>query len=576
VSVRGAELVVRALEAEGVRLVFGIPGTHTIELFDALASARAVRPVLVTDEQSASFMADGAWRASGELAALALVPGAGLTHALSGIAEAFLDQVPLLVLAAGIRRDSGRAYQLHDIDQMALARPVTKAQLRPVDAADLEPVVRRACALARAAPAGPVLVELPAELLLFGRAAPAAATTATPAPAAPPAPDAHGPLEAALEALSRAGRPLLYLGAGAAGAGYGLVVLAERLEALVATTISGKGVFPETHPLWAWCGFGAMAPPFVRDLVRGCDLVLAIGCRFGEVATASYGQDLPGPLVHVDVDPTVFDKNVPATITVQADARDFVQAALTGLAGRSRDAALRQELARGHAALWTDWLEAPGAGVSPPRLLRSLQATFGPDAVFATDSGNGTFLAMEQLRLERPRSFLAPVDFSCMGYAVPAAIGAALACPDRPVVALPGDGAFLMTGLELLTARAQAAPVVVLVLRDRVLGQIAQFQERVLVRTSCTTLPDYDLTALGRALGIETLTLADDGSIERVVTHAREVAAQGRPVLVDVAIDTSRPTFFTRGVLEANWGRLPWAERLRAVARVVGRKLAPA
>lgn len=573
-NVRGADLVVRALEADGVRLVFGIPGTHTIELYDALAGARAVRPVLVTDEQSASFMADGAWRASGELAALALVPGAGLTHALSGIAEAFLDQIPLLVLAAGIRRDTGRAYQLHDIDQVALARPVTKAQLRPIDAADLERTVRRACALARAAPAGPVLVEIPAELLLLGRAAPSRDGAPAPVPAPPAA--APGALEAALEALSRARRPLLYVGAGAAGAGPGLVVLAERLEAMVATTISGKGVFPETHPLWLWCGFGAMAPPFVRDLARRCDLVLAIGCRFGEVATGSYGLDLPGPLVHVDVDPSVFARNVPAAITVQADARDFVCAALTGLSARPRDAALREEVARGHAALWTEWLAPTGERVSPPRLLRAVQAAFGPDAVYATDSGNGTFLAMEQLRLEKPRSFLAPVDFSCMGYAVPAAIGAALACPGRPVVALPGDGALLMTGLELLTAREQGAPVVVMVLRDRVLGQIAQFQERVLARTSCTTLPDLDLLALGRALGIETLALTDDAAIEGVVKHAREVAGCGRPVLVDVAIDASRPTFFTRGVLEANWGRLPWKERLRVVARIAGRRLTPA
>jgi acetolactate synthase-1/2/3 large subunit len=163
---------------------------------------------------------------------------------------------------------------------------------------------------------------------------------------------------------------------------------------------------------------------------------------------------------------------------------------------------------------------------------------------------------MEQLRLDRPRSFLAPVDFSCMGYAVPAAIGAALACPGRPVVALPGDGAFLMTGLELLTAAQQGAPVAVFVLRDRQLGQIAAFQARALGRTPCTSLPDYDLVALGRALGVESLALGSDADIEQVVREARAVTATGRPVLVDVAIDASRPTFFTRGVLEANWGRL--------------------
>ena len=127
----GAGSVVRALEDEGIALAFGIPGTHNIELWDALASSETVRPVLVTDEQSASFMADAAWRASGRMACVNVVPGAGLTHAMSGIAEAFMDCVPMLVLGCGIRRDTGKAYQLHDVDQLALARPVTKAQLLP-------------------------------------------------------------------------------------------------------------------------------------------------------------------------------------------------------------------------------------------------------------------------------------------------------------------------------------------------------------------------------------------------------------------------------------------------------------
>lgn len=566
----GADLIVRALEAEGVRLVFGIPGTHTIELFDALSRSSRVRPVLVTDEQAAGSMADGARRASGALAALALVPGAGLTHALSGVAEAFLDQVPLLVLAAGVRRDSGRAYQLHDVDQVAIARPVTKAQLRVERVDDLHATVRQACRLAERAPGGPVLVEVPAELLLGGRgeAGEPGPTPTLPAPC-------EGELASALSALDRARRPLLYLGAGAAGAGEALVTLAERLEAPVTTTISAKGAFPEDHPLWAWCGFGAMAPPFVREVTGRCDLLLAIGCRFGEVATASYGLEPPGPVVHVDVDPSVFGKNVPADVTVTADAAAFVGALLARLAPRPRDEALRAALARGHGDLWTSWLARAGQGVSPPRLLRALQAAFGPEAAFTVDSGNGLFLAMEQLRLTRPRSFLAPVDYSCMGYAVPAAIGAALACPGRPVVALPGDGAFLMTGLELLTARQQGAPVAVFVLRDRALGQIAQFQERVLARTTCTELPDYDLAALGRAVGVETLPLGHDDDVHDVVRRAREVVAQGRPVLVDVALDASQPTFFTRGVLDANWARLPWRERLRLAVRVVGRRLVP-
>jgi len=151
----GGQIVVRALEDEGVALAFGIPGTHNIELYDALAASATVRPVLVTDEQSASFMADAVWRASGRLACANVVPGAGLTHAMSGIGEAYLDNAAMLVLGCGIRRDTGKAYQLHDVDQQTIARPVTKAQFRPMDGQELYAVIREACRLARETPAGP-------------------------------------------------------------------------------------------------------------------------------------------------------------------------------------------------------------------------------------------------------------------------------------------------------------------------------------------------------------------------------------------------------------------------------------
>ena len=187
----GAKVVVAALEAERVRFAFGIPGTHNIELYDALADSAQITTVLVTDEQAASFMADGLARSTGEVGVLNLVPGAGLTHALSGIAEAFMDNVPLVVLSCGIRSDSGRAFQLHAIDQLAVARPVTKATLHVERPDELYATVRRAFALARAGTPGPAIVEVPAELYLlrqdFGEdwsraGAPAPQRTGAPAP----------------------------------------------------------------------------------------------------------------------------------------------------------------------------------------------------------------------------------------------------------------------------------------------------------------------------------------------------------------------------------------------------------
>ncbi len=563
----GADLVVQALEDEGIALAFGIPGTHNIELWDALASSESVRSVLVTDEQSASFMADAAWRASGRMACVNVVPGAGLTHAMSGIAEAFLDCVPMLVLGCGIRRDSGRAYQLHDVDQIALARPVTKAQFLPARGAGLYEVVRRACRVARAGTPGPVFVEVPADQYLFRHDADV--TPPSPEPTAG-APDADA-VERAASLLRAAKRPLLYAGLGAAKAD--LVALAERLESPVSTTFQGKGVFPESHPLSLWPGFGDAAPAFARDVAASCDATLAIGCRFGEVATGSYGMVPPRPLVHVDVDPSVFGRNVPVDVAVAADASAFVAALLPRLDRRASDAVLRERIRSGRSEV-DEELGRPSDGrVSPHLLLRALQATFGPETVFTSDSGNGTFLAVEGLRLEKPGRLLAPVDFSCMGYAVPAAVGAKLACPGAPVVALAGDGALLMTGLELLTAAQNNLGVAVFVLRDRELAQIAQFQTTALGRKASSTLADLDLAGLARALGAETLALSTDAGIRSVVSNAKEIAGASRPVLVDVAIDYSRKTYFTRGVVKTNFLRLPWADRLRFVARALARRL---
>ena len=569
----GADIVVRALEDDGIPFTFGIPGTHNIELYDSLARSTKVRPILVTDEQSASFMADGVNRSSGMLAAANVVPGAGLTHALSGIAEAYLDNIAMLVLACGIRRDTGKAFQLHAVDQLAIARPVTKAQFLIERGADLYSTIRRACRIARAAPAGPVFVEVPAEHYIFRHDVDLDAYTDDVGQASGPVLRAAD-LDQARGLLAACRRPLLYLGLGAAGAGADLVALAERLEAPVATTFEGKGIFPESHPLWLWCGFGAAAPPFVQKIAAGCDLTLAIGCRFSEVGTGSYGLEVPGKLVHVDIDASVLDKNYRADLPVVADASAFIGALLNDLPALQADTDLRESIRAGHAKVWSGW-DAPedAEKVTPPQLLKAVQELLGPDAIYTTDSGNGTFLAVECLRLDRPRSFLAPIDYSCMGYAVPAALGAALACPGRPVISLAGDGAFLMTGLELLTAAQLQLPVMVLLLRDRELAQIAQFQQTALGRKSCSELPDYDLPAFCRAVGVEYLMLSRNAEIHSVLRQACAFTEAKRPVVVEVAIDYSRKTYFTNGVVRVNLARLPWTDRLRMVVRALARRV---
>jgi len=576
----GAEIVVRALEEEGIRFTFGIPGTHNIELYDALYDSTGVRPVLITDEQSAGFMADGLWRATGAIGCVNIVPGAGLTHALSGIAEAYMDGVPMLVLGCGIRRDGGRSFQLHDVDQLAIARPVTKGVFRPANGTELYRMIREACALARSGTPGPVMIEVSVELYLHRQDVDPDSWGPAATPPLPTATDQQ--IERAIALLTATGaRPLVYAGLGAQAGQAELVALAERLEAPVATTIQGKGVFPESHPLFLWNGFGTAAPPFVREIAAGRTVTLAVGCRFSEVGTGSYGLTPPGPLIHVDVNPDVLGRNFPAELEIVSDARSFLSALLDRMdhsrshpAAGSADLPLRERIRSGHAAARNGWLERKSADrVTPYVLLDALQRLFGPETVFTTDSGNGTFLAMECLRLERPGRFLAPVDYSCMGYAVPGAIGAKLGLPTTPVVALAGDGAFLMTGLELLTAANQGVAIAVFVLRDRELAQIAQFQSTAFNRRTASVLPDFHLGSLAEAVGVEWLRLDSDAEVDKVVREARDTVRAGGSVVVDVAIDYTEKTYFTRGVVRTMLGRLPWPDRLRFILRALTRRL---
>jgi len=240
---------------------------------------------------------------------------------------------------------------------------------------------------------------------------------------------------------------------------------------------------------------------------------------------------------------------------------------------RTRSEVLPKLIRQGREAVRREWESQDGERVSPYRLLTALQQRFGPETVFCTDSGNGTFLAMEMLRLDRPGKFLAPVDYSCMGYSVPAAIAAKLARPDCPVVALAGDGAFLMTGLELLTAAHLGVGVAVFVLRDRELAQIAQIQSVAMNRKTASVLPDYDLTLLCAGLGVTCVGLEANERIGAVLEQVAETTAAGRPIVVDVGIDYSHKTYFTRGVVKTNLGRLPWPDRLRFIGRALARRL---
>lgn len=569
-----AWLTVRALENLGVRHTFGIPGVHNTELYDELAASASIEPILVTHELSAAYMADAMSRLSESVGTLALVPAAGLTHASSGIAEALLAGVPMLVLCGGIRTDLPFGYQLHEMDLHAFMRGITKATFQPKAHSEVQPMLYEAYRVATSGEPGPVFVELPVNLLLM----PGEAEPAPFVPAAMPAGADAAQIAQAARLLNESRHPGLFVGWGARGALAEITAIAERLQAPVATTLQGLSVFPGTHPLHVGFGFGPAAVPAARNAFADCDALLAVGTRFAELATGSFGVTVPPNLVHVDINPKVFGRNYPARVALEGDARAVLSALLAELkaagAPRPANGALVEQIRRDKAAYRDEWLAHDGGGrVSPQRFFDALAARAPADSLTVIDDGNHTYLTAELCTFRTPGGAILPTDFNSMGYAVPAAIGAALARPGAHVNVIVGDGAFAMTCMEIATAVAQGLGILYFVFHDGALSQIAQAQEIPYNRKPCSGLPAIDFAGIAQATGAAYVRIAEDGALAGALDEAHRLAAEGRPVIVDIAIDYSKRTAFTKGAVKTNFKRFPLAQRLRMVGRALARRV---
>ncbi len=578
VSRTAASLVREALENVGVRYTFGIPGVHNTEIYDELARSETITPVLVTHEGGGAFMADAVSRSGTSLGTLVIVPAAGVTHAASGIAEAFLDGIPMLVVAGGIRRDTGRQFQLHDVNQHALLKPITKGTWLVERHADVIPTIHEAVRVATSGEPGPVFVEIPVNLQLF-KGDPGPSTS--PRHHGPTAPDVRctaADVASAAELLAQASSPTIFVGWGAVDASAEVIALAEKLGAPVSTTLQGVSAFPANHPLHAGFCLGRAAVPAVEQAFAATDCMLAAGTRFGEIATGSYGWTPPANLIHVDVNPAVFNANYPARIALEGDAKLVLQkllAALDRLQPASARRAVVEVKLREHKAAYIDeWLRHDSGGrVNPARFFASLRRQLGHDATVVLDDGNHTFLAAELLPIYQPRGLISPTDFNCMGYCVPATIGSKLARPDAQVVGIVGDGALRMTAMELATATALGLGVVLFVFSDGELAQIAQAQEIPYNRKTCTVLGPLDVSGVAQATGASYLRLATDSQIEAAIAEALATARGGKPVLVDVAIDYSKRTRFTEGVVKTNLERFDTVTKARFVGRALWRRV---
>ena len=518
-------------------------------------------------------MADAVGRLSDTVGVLTVVPAAGLTHAASGIGEAYLDGVPMIVISGGPRTDTGHRYQLHQMDTHKFMGGLTKATFRVTRHDEVVPTLFKAYTIATSGEPGPVFVEMPVNILLMTDeigdlpqfAPPQAAKIA-----------AAAEIVRAVDLLQEAKYPCIFAGWGARDATNQLIRLAEWLDAPVATTLQGLSVFPANHPLHTGFGFGASAVPAAQNAFKACDCMIAIGTRFSEIATGSYGAGVTENLIHIDINPEVFNANYPAKVAIPGDAGAALKQLLQKLEARvpvrAARSTLREQIRSDKAAYRESWYRHDARDiVNPVRFFDELRRQMPDSGIIVIDDGNHTFLTAELMPIHAPKSVILPTDFNCMGYAVPAAIGAKLALPDRSVQAIVGDGAFMMTCMEILTAASNNLGVVYYVFNDGELAQIGQAQAIPYGRKPCTTIGKLNIEGVALATGAAYLPMNDNEAISGVIAKANEIAGTGKPVIVAVRIDYSKKTAFTLGAVKTNFGRFPLNEKLRFLTRAAVR-----
>jgi acetolactate synthase-1/2/3 large subunit len=527
----GGHLVVETLEALGAEVAFGVPGIHALAIWEALRTS-PITAYGTRTELCAGFAADGYARSCGRAAALLLSTGPGALNSLTAVMEAASSHVPVVAIASQIPTEllgRGRGY-LHELpDQLASFAPLVKHASRASSAEAIPGVLARAWQVALTPPCGPVFVEIPVDLLTGEARVPAPG----PLPVEIPRPAAD--VSAAAAQLSAAVRPVIWAGGGVirSGAQAEVRALAERLGAAVATTYMGKGALPENHPLSA--GSGCDEAPF-QELLSGADVVLAVGTELGAETTGQYSLRFDGRVIQIDAAPERIGATYPA-LGLVGDARATLRE-LSERLGEVRASDGAQRVAVVHERIAVG-LERQGRELECG-LLRTIEGVLAPDAITAWDMTILGYWAAAHLRLGAEQQFLYPLGSGTLGYAWPGAIGASVAHPDRPVLAVVGDGGLQYAIAELGTAAQHQLNATLLVIDDGGYGILREYQRDAFGETTAVELPGKDIGAITAAYGVPVrqATPEDLGEQLRWALRVSGPAA----VILHTRITAARPT----------------------------------
>ncbi len=545
----GAEAIVASLEAEGVEVVFGYPGGQAIRIYDALYDSTQLRHVLARHEQGAVHMADGYARATGRPGVAIVTSGPGATNTVTGIATAYMDSVPLVVITGQVPRPVIGTDSFQESDIVGITMPVVKHSYLLQSTDELTTTMREAFHIASTGRPGPVLIDVPSDL------AGSMMTFEYPDEVNIPSykPTYRGnakQIRAAAKLIEAAERPVLYVGGGivSSEASPELIRLAELMQIPVVTTLMGKGAFPSSHPLCLG-PVGMHGAKYSNLAMTESDLIIASGARFSDRVTGLLSEFAPhADVIHIDIDPAEIGKVREAQVPIVGDLKSVLE----GLVGQ-----LEKDGATPQTAQWLGEIDAwrkrypfyhasvddADAEIVPELVMKELSRQLNPEAsIVVTEVGQHQMWAHQFVDREVPRSFLSSGGLGTMGFGFPAAIGAAIAEPGKTVVCVAGDGSFQMNSQEMATAAINGVPVKVLILDNRALGMVHQWQKLFYDQRYSETLLDAnpDFVKLADAYGWQGERVVRPEEVPRAIE--RMLASEG-PYLLDVAISPEQNVY---------------------------------
>ncbi|MDI9617846.1 acetolactate synthase large subunit [Methanothermobacter sp.] len=532
---KGGQAIIRSLLDQGADTVFGYPGGQLLPLYDMLYDSE-LRHILVRHEQCAAHAADGYARASGRVGVCIATSGPGATNLVTGIATAYMDSSPIVAIAGQVPTHLIGNDAFQEVDMIGITMPITKHSFQPADANEIPAMVKASFHIAKTGRPGPVVIDLPKdiqeqevqdpidELDLQGYR---------------PTLQGH-PLQIkrAAELIRRSEKPVILAGGGViiSGASKEIMELSELIKAPVTTTLLGKGSFPEDHP--SAMGMLGMHGRKVANLtVDECDCLIAVGCRFSDRTTGNVAEFAPNArIIHVDIDPAEIGKNVAVDVPIVGDARNVLREIIEKLKkhGERDDEWLRQ--VQKFKADCMPRMSYDDVPLKPQQVIKEISHVLDDETVVTTDVGQNQMWMAHFYTSRAPRKFISSGGLGTMGFGFPAAIGAKVALPENDVVAVCGDGGFLMVCQDLATIREYDIPVVICVMDNRHLGMVAQWQrlfyDERMSHTHLGEVPDF--VKLAESFGIEAERVEKPGETTEALSRA---IRSGEPALLDIVID---------------------------------------